>query len=89
MNRLFLLYDDLEEFLIVAKSPADVLEVIAKKYGEDSAEEFLLSKTEQYPDGFMVSKTKTVERFCEEKERGIIDRGDPGSFLKPSETKQC
>jgi hypothetical protein len=53
--KLFLFYDSLEEFLVVAKDRNDAFMVIEERYGAEAADELIMSKMIEYPDDFQMA----------------------------------
>jgi hypothetical protein len=58
--KLFLFYDSLEEFLVVANDRNDAFMVIEERYGAEAADELIMSKMIEYPDDFQMTSDKTV-----------------------------
>ncbi len=50
--KLFLISDDIEEFLIVAADRNDAFMVVEETFNAEAADELCLSKMYEYPDAF-------------------------------------
>ena len=58
--KLFLIHDDVEEFLITAADANDAFMVIEEEVGKDQADELVGSYLTEYPDDFELKPQETA-----------------------------
>lgn len=54
MLKLFLIYDDVEEFLVAAGDANDAYKVIEEEFGPEAADELACSRLREYPADFVM-----------------------------------
>jgi hypothetical protein len=70
--RLFLLTDDVEEFLVAAENRDDVFKVIEEEVGSEQADELAMSHLHEYPDDFELVPGKRADGVAA-RGRGVIE----------------
>ena len=87
--KLFVFSDDVEQILISAYDREDAFNVVEEQFGDEAADELIISKLYEYPNNFAMSGSFDAKAsdIAQDQGRGIILNCDPHRIPLPESQK--